>query len=164
MGRKSINLQSEEALSIEVQKYPCLYDKNESTYKNVNVKANAWKNVDNELGYEEGESKKHFALLKKRYSKKKNALKRAKPSGTGRTPAFVKAEAAFNLYSFLGWLNPYIDCPNSLTNIDEIESEENGSHQMGDKEEEDDDDQSSDSDSSASVESSSVKLEKKQAI
>ena len=47
------NLKEEEKLAEEIQKFPCLYDKS-SGYKEKNRKKNAWCEVENTLGYEEG--------------------------------------------------------------------------------------------------------------
>jgi hypothetical protein len=58
-------------------------------------------------------------LLKRRYRKRKLAYKREKPSGTGRTKAFVKAEKALAEYSFLQWLDPFVQGAESVSNMDE---------------------------------------------
>ena len=54
MGRKSINILEEEGVAEEVRKYPCLYDKTLSEYKDKLAKRNAWKKVEEMLGMEEG--------------------------------------------------------------------------------------------------------------
>ena len=44
----------DESLSIEVYKYPCLYDKSIPEHKEKDRVANAWKEIEEELGLEEG--------------------------------------------------------------------------------------------------------------
>ena len=48
------DIQEDELLAIEVEKYPCLYDKALKEYKEVDRKKNAWRLIDGILGYEEG--------------------------------------------------------------------------------------------------------------
>ena len=48
------NLKEEERLAEEVRKLPCLYDKSNEGYKEKVRKKNAWREVENTLGYEEG--------------------------------------------------------------------------------------------------------------
>ena len=55
MGRTDkVNLQEVEELAEEVRKYPCLYGKASEHYKDKRKVANAWKRVDEQLGFEEG--------------------------------------------------------------------------------------------------------------
>jgi len=51
-GKRKIK--EDEDLSEEVRKYPCLYDKSDSGYKERDRVRNAWRAVESELGYEEG--------------------------------------------------------------------------------------------------------------
>ena len=53
MGRKSINILEEEGVAEKVRKYPCLYDKTLSEYKDKLAKRNAWKKVEEMLGMDE---------------------------------------------------------------------------------------------------------------
>lgn len=55
MGRNKLNLQEDEDLAEEVQKYAYLYDKSCKEYKSKTLVENAWKEVEKTLGYEEGE-------------------------------------------------------------------------------------------------------------
>ena len=48
----------DESLAEEVRKHRCLYDKSCVEYREKDQTANAWKEVDEELGYEEGKSYK----------------------------------------------------------------------------------------------------------
>ena len=48
------DIQEDERLSVEVQKYSCLYDKSLKSYKEKDRKKNAWMKIDETLGYEEG--------------------------------------------------------------------------------------------------------------
>ena len=54
-----------------------------------------------------GEAKTAFTNLKKRYSKKKNDLKRKKRTGKGKSDV-SKFENALNQYKFLFWIDPYL--------------------------------------------------------
>ena len=47
------NLQEDERLAVEVEKYLCLYDKADKGYKEKDRKENAWRTIDEELGLEE---------------------------------------------------------------------------------------------------------------
>ena len=49
------NLQREERVALEVQRFICLYDKSDPGYKEREIVANAWKEVDEALGLEPGE-------------------------------------------------------------------------------------------------------------
>ena len=48
------NLKEEKKLVEEIRKLPCLYDKGNEGYKEKDRKKNAWREVENTLGYEEG--------------------------------------------------------------------------------------------------------------
>ena len=55
MGRTNkCDLKEEEFLAESVRKFPCLYDKSCKEYREKDRVANAWKKVEEELGYEEG--------------------------------------------------------------------------------------------------------------
>lgn len=55
MGRTDkFNLQEDEELAQEVEEYPCLYGKASEHYKDKRKEANAWKHVDEQIGFEEG--------------------------------------------------------------------------------------------------------------
>ena len=54
MGKKKVNFQEDEDLSLEVKKYPILYDKKQPLYKDKRAAFNAWTKIEAELGLEEG--------------------------------------------------------------------------------------------------------------
>ena len=55
MGKANkCNLEEDEILAEEMRKYPCLYDKADKGCKERDRKANAWKSVEEALGYEKG--------------------------------------------------------------------------------------------------------------
>ena len=55
MGKTNkCNRQDDEGLPEELQKYPCLYDNGNNVYKERDRKKNAWRAVEQELGFEEG--------------------------------------------------------------------------------------------------------------
>ena len=55
-----------------------------------------------------GEPERLFKNLKKRFSNRKNALKRLKRSGAGRNDGVQKVEEELRKYAFLEWINPYV--------------------------------------------------------
>ena len=65
-----------------------------------------------------GEPERLFENLKKRFSKRKNALKRLKRSGAGRNDGVQKAEEELRKYAFLEWINPYVAARDSISNLD----------------------------------------------
>ena len=54
MASNKCDIQEDEFLAIEVEKYPCLYNKALKGYKETDRKKNAWRVIDEKLGYEEG--------------------------------------------------------------------------------------------------------------
>ena len=48
------NLKEEKRLAEEMRKFSCLYDKSNEDYKEKDSEKNAWREVENTLGYEEG--------------------------------------------------------------------------------------------------------------
>ena len=64
------------------------------------------------------EPERLFENLKKRFSKRKNALKRLKRSGAGRNDGVQKAEEELRKYAFLEWTNPYVATRDSISNLD----------------------------------------------
>ena len=47
-------IQEDEQLAEVIHQYPCLYDKSDAGYKEKDRKINAWRAVEEALGYEEG--------------------------------------------------------------------------------------------------------------
>ena len=64
-----------------------------------------------------GESERLFENLKKRFSKRRTAVKKAKRSGVGRID-LQKAEEELNKYAFLEWIIPCIAVKDSISNLD----------------------------------------------
>ena len=61
MGKTNeCDIEEDEALAEKVRKYPCLYDKSDKGYKERDRKVNAWRAVDDALGYEEGKKESCF--------------------------------------------------------------------------------------------------------
>ena len=59
MGRTNkCGLKEDESLAEKVRKHRCLYDKSCVEHREKDRTANAWKEVDEEHGYEEGKSYK----------------------------------------------------------------------------------------------------------
>ena len=54
MGRKTVNFLEDEDVAENVRKFPCLYDKSSMDYKDKRAKKNAWHQVEENLGMEEG--------------------------------------------------------------------------------------------------------------
>ncbi|XP_065068514.1 uncharacterized protein LOC135693858 [Rhopilema esculentum] len=110
-------IQRDEQLAEAVRQYPCLYDKRKKDYKDKNVVANAWRKVAEATGMESGEeAKKLFDNLKKRYSKKRNEMRKVERSGTS-TSAVAVAKEKLDQYKFLVWLQPFIQARSSKTNL-----------------------------------------------
>ena len=64
-----------------------------------------------------GEPERLFENLKKRFSKRRTAVKKAKRSGAGRIDV-QKGEEELNKYAFLEWIIPYIAAKDSISNLD----------------------------------------------
>ena len=64
-----------------------------------------------------GEPERLFENLKKRFSKRTTAVKKAKRSGAGRIDV-QKAEEELNKYAYLEWIIPYITVKDSISNLD----------------------------------------------
>ena len=59
MGRTNkCDLKEDESSAEKVRKHRCLYDKSCVEYREKDRTPNAWKEVDDDLGYEEGKSYK----------------------------------------------------------------------------------------------------------
>ena len=141
MASDKCNLQEDERLSIEVEKYPCRYNKREKGYKEKDRKKNVWKKIDEELGLEEGNQisfssalfiffsvtcknsisfcrsgGKKFEILKKRFSRKRTDAKRNEQSGSGLYDG-SKAKKAYAEYQFMGWYEQYIREKKTATNV-----------------------------------------------
>ena len=63
------------------------------------------------------EPERLFENLKKRFSKRRTAVKKAKRSGAGRIDV-QKAEEELNKYAFLEWIIPFIAVKDSISNLD----------------------------------------------
>ena len=61
---KNFNIQNDEKLAQEVQKYKCLYNKSDSSYKIRNRVANAWAAVEMVLNLSEGHDDYSMFLFK----------------------------------------------------------------------------------------------------
>lgn len=48
------DLREDKCLAEVIQRYPCLYDKNDKGYRDMACVNSAWRNLEQELGYEEG--------------------------------------------------------------------------------------------------------------
>ena len=62
MGRKTLNFLADEEVTETVRKYPCLYDKADKFYKDKRARRNAWKQIEEDLGMEEGMYNNHLFL------------------------------------------------------------------------------------------------------
>ena len=64
-----------------------------------------------------GEPERLFENLKKRFSTRRTAVKKAKRYGAGRIDV-QKAEEELKKYAFLEWIIPYIAVKDSISNLD----------------------------------------------
>lgn len=101
------NIEEDKRLAEQVEKYPCLYDKTDSGYKELECKIQAWNDIDTELAWETGTSKRQFEILKKRYSRKRVTLKAALRSDVG-AKDIASAQKDLEEYSWLSWLDQHI--------------------------------------------------------
>ncbi|XP_003390248.1 PREDICTED: uncharacterized protein LOC100632937 [Amphimedon queenslandica] len=95
----------------EVQKYPVLYDRFSSEFKNKYIKQNAWTSVGKAFGASAEEAEKRYKSIRTsygRYLKKKRHM----PTGSGR-----KDVPCISEFENLDWLNIYIDHRPTVTNI-----------------------------------------------
>ena len=97
-----------------------------------------------------GQAEIKFEGLKRRYRSRKLAVRKAKPSGTGRTTEVIKAEAALAAYDFLKWLDPFLQGAESLSNMDAADenSQEEEMSRLESRPDVSDDENLSDSDES----------------
>ena len=58
-----------------------------------------------------------FESLKKKYNKRKNALKKARNKSGSESQAAMKAERALNVYMFLSWIDNFTYVRKSWTNV-----------------------------------------------
>ena len=54
MGKASQSIEEDQRLSEEVRRHTCLYDRSDKDYKVKDRVENAWRAVEQALGYEEG--------------------------------------------------------------------------------------------------------------
>ena len=84
MATATLTLIQEEELSELIRSYPVIYDKRDPSHKEKDVVANAWKEVvaSCDFVHDEKTAEALFKNLKKRYQKKKAAVKKTEKSGT----------------------------------------------------------------------------------
>ena len=100
-------VKNDEKFSFEVRKFPCLYDKSLSTYKENQPQKNAWKEIDQALGKPEGDAQKEWFLLMNRYSERRSKLRKVKASGA-QTSVISKEQKSVDDYAFLRWIDNFI--------------------------------------------------------
>ena len=54
MPRQYFDIREDEKLSIKIRKYPCLFNISNAGYKEKDRFENAWKEINDQLGIEEG--------------------------------------------------------------------------------------------------------------
>ena len=150
MVKPKINIQEEECLAEEVRKYACLYDKTSKFYKDKNRKINAWRKVEEALGFEEGNFKsfifiiimrlccdedskfvfkcfilgtaaQQFDNLKKKYSRKRISFRKLARSGAG-AKDMRNAKKDLDDYSFFFWLDDHTRARKTKSNLDDENS------------------------------------------
>ena len=65
-----------------------------------------------------------FESLKKKYNKRKNALKKARNKSGSESQAAMKAERALNVYMFLSWIDNFTYVRKSRTNVRTVNNAE----------------------------------------
>ena len=97
-----------EQLSELVKMYPCLYNKQEKSFKKEEVKQRAWKEIAKELDLENGKVVEQlWNNLKKFLSKRRTKLKEVDVSGAAAGPV-NKARKALEELNYLSWLFPFV--------------------------------------------------------
>ena len=105
-----------EKLCIEVQKFPCIFDKSLASYKESQPKKNAWKCIDEVLGNDPGASLQAWTLLLNRYSKRKSRFKKVNVSGAD-LATVEKARRSLEEYKFLNWLDGFLRPKTTISNV-----------------------------------------------
>ena len=127
--RKNLSLLEEEKLTEIIRDFPILYDKSHQGYKERDAVENAWSEVAKSLEYvETGDmAKLCFESFKKRYLKKRNALKKVNRSGTS-SVAVDKAKKDLEHYQFFSWIDDFLKPRNTKSNVQEGDRESVASH------------------------------------
>ena len=99
-----------------MRKFPCLYDKSNSGYKDNIRKKNAWVKIDESRQKLTGSSVHDWEVLLSRFSRKRMHLKSLSVSGAGRDQV-NKAEKSLEEYSFLQWYTSFIRQKKSKSNV-----------------------------------------------
>ena len=99
-----------------MRKFPCLYDKPLSSYKENQPNKNAWKEIDQALGKPEGDAQKEWFLLMNRYSKRRSKLRKVKVSGA-QTSDISTAQKSVDDYAFLRWIDNFIRPKTTKSNV-----------------------------------------------
>ncbi|XP_044171688.1 uncharacterized protein LOC122956018 [Acropora millepora] len=130
--------QINEKLAESVRNYPCLYDKKSADFKDKNKKALAWSDVAKEVGLQNGdEACKLFQYLRNKYSRDKKKIEGKKVSGSSTDEVREAKVEASEMYSFLSWLDPYVQprktSSNYVINVDtDNENQEDGDDERPD--------------------------------
>ena len=109
-------MQDLENLACHVEKYPCLYDKGSSAYKEMLPKKNAWARIDEAMDKENGWAQREWGLLLNRYSKRRSAYKKVNVS-CAKASDDESAKKKFDEYLFLSWLDVFIRPKNTKSNV-----------------------------------------------
>ena len=124
-----------EKTAVEVRKYPYLYDKSNSSYKENLPKINAWKEIDKSMDKPDGTAQRKWELLLNRYSKRRSNFKKVNVSGA-KASDVTKALKSLEEYNFLKWIDGFIRQKNSKSNVLVSQIDENNDEEEGNDEEE----------------------------
>ena len=106
-----------EQLSELVKMHPCLYNKQEKSFKKEEVKQRAWKEIAKELDLENGKVVEQlWNNFKKLLSKRRTKLKEVDVSGAAAGPV-NKARKALEELNYLSWLFPFEKVCKIKTNL-----------------------------------------------
>ena len=127
-------MSEDEKLAESLRKYPIIYDKGKSSHKDVVARDNAGNKVVREC---EQIRRQRNVYLKKRFNKRRKKYNKVNRLGTSRKKV-LKAKQAFDEYSFLSWLEPFVQLRATVSNVPNASSRDRELEQ-------EDEDESSDS-------------------
>ncbi|XP_064474468.1 uncharacterized protein LOC135388684 [Ornithodoros turicata] len=95
----------QEMLCVEIEKYPCLYDKSRPEYKDSIKRENAWQAIARTLTLHAEECKNQWRTIRDRYARENRHLKDDGPRSGAGVDEVVTSRSA--LYKYLGFLKSH---------------------------------------------------------
>uniref|UniRef100_A0A3Q3KX90 Uncharacterized LOC113131217 n=1 Tax=Mastacembelus armatus TaxID=205130 RepID=A0A3Q3KX90_9TELE len=98
-------------LIMAVSRFPCLYDTNSLTYRDLNMRSDAWRQVAELVGVPESECRRKWKTLRDQHRRERQREKERRESGIG-----LFNYRPWRYSSLLSFLNPFIDARAAGTN------------------------------------------------